>query len=97
MAVTIAGINYSKIIQERSIFLFEFGRMLRYPHRCTGGIFVPGIMADQISVAFFGAQDKVIYFAFSFNMVHQIADIFEADKQIPNTSNLIFFGNFLNE
>ena len=71
--------------------------MLRYPHCCPGGIFIPGIIADQISMAFLGAQNKVIHFTLGFDPVHQVADIFEADQQVANTLNLIFFGDFLNQ
>ena len=53
--------------------------MLRDPDCGTGGILVPAVVAHDKSVRLLCPQDKIVNIAVIFQLVHDVADVLEAD------------------
>ena len=97
VAVAVGGIDIIEIVQQGFILLFQFSGVLGYPQSGAGCIFVAGIVAGEISMAFFGTENKIIDLALSLYFIHDVANVFESYQKVANTSHTIFLSYFLHQ
>ena len=54
--------------------------MFAQPDSSTGRIFIPGIVAGQVTMAFFGAKNEIVDFTGFLKLVHFVGDILETHQ-----------------
>ena len=57
---------------------------------CDGAIFVAGILSDEVTMRFLGAEQEIIGTAF----IHEPSNPFETDMDVPFASNTVRLGDF---
>ena len=97
VAVPVGGINLVEIIDQGFVLFFQLRRMFGQPDGRTGGILVPGVVAGDIPVAFFGAENKIVDGCFPFEPVHDRGDVFEAHQQIVDALHIVFSSDFFDQ